>query len=125
MDLLICLSTTAAYVYSIVISIVLLVNPSLVSGKYLMVKNRLQLTFVFFLKGETFFATSAILLLLIILGRFIEVYVNSRTSNILSQIMLLQAENALLVGKYPRIAPVCEDGTCGDGTKKGSKALKK
>ncbi len=32
MDLLVCLSTTAAFVYSLVISIILLVNPSLVSG---------------------------------------------------------------------------------------------
>ena len=32
MDLLVCLSTTAAFVYSLVISIVLLVDPSLVSG---------------------------------------------------------------------------------------------
>ena len=32
MDLLVCLSTTAAFVYSLIISIILLVGPSLVSG---------------------------------------------------------------------------------------------
>ncbi len=100
MDLLVCLSTTAAFVYSLVISIILLVDPSLVSGT---VNNtRFSVGDITHFLGETFYETSAILLFLIILGRFIEVYVNSRTSSILSQIMLLQAENAVLVGKFPR-----------------------
>lgn len=62
------------------------------------------------------------MLLLIILGRYIEVLVNNRTSNILSQIMKLQAENALLVGKYPRS---CSEVDGGDGAKKGNEVSKK
>ena len=75
MDTLVMLSTTTAYVYSVISTIVAMFN-----------KNY---------KAEAFFETSALLLTFIILGRFLEVLAKGQTSNILAKMMELRVTSAL------------------------------
>eukprot|EP01132_Coremiostelium_polycephalum_P005312 gene5312-6617_t len=77
MDLLIVISSTTAYVYSI-ISIIL----NLSSSTY---------------RGPVFFETSAILLTLIILGRYLESVAKGHASDVLSKLLLLQTPTAILI----------------------------
>jgi Cu+-exporting ATPase len=75
MDTLVMLSTTTAYVYSVISTIVAMFN-----------KNY---------KAEAFFEASALLLTFIILGRFLEVLAKGQTSNILAKMMELRVTSAL------------------------------
>ncbi|KAG2386248.1 hypothetical protein C9374_002694 [Naegleria lovaniensis] len=77
MDTLVMLSTTTAYLYSVVNVVV-----------------------AFFLKSyhaEVFFETSAMLLTFIILGRFLEMVAKGQTSNMLSKMMELKVNRALWI----------------------------
>ncbi|KAF0977493.1 hypothetical protein FDP41_003485 [Naegleria fowleri] len=77
MDALVMLSTTTAYLYSV-----------------------LNVVIAFFLKSyhaEVFFETSAMLLTFIILGRFLEILAKGQTSNMLSKMMELKVSRALWI----------------------------
>ncbi len=81
MDLLVILSTTTAYLYSIISIITAIIMKS----DY---------------EPEVFFETSALLLTFIVLGRFLEMLAKGQSSNILQQILKLQASKALLIENY-------------------------
>jgi len=78
-DTLVTLSTWVAYLYSIVVCIANLANPSV--------------------ELEVFFETSAILLTLILFGRFLEMTGKKQTSTAIKSLMKLQPATAVLVGK--------------------------
>lgn len=50
-----------------------------------------------FYAARNFFETSAILLTLILLGRYLEILAKGRTSDVLTRVQQLQATSALLV----------------------------
>ncbi len=77
MDCLVILSTSVAYFYSIISVLIAIVKPDEVS--------------------EAFFETSAMLLTFIVIGRYLEIVVKGQTSNILQQILKLQASSAMAV----------------------------
>eukprot|EP00762_Andalucia_godoyi_P002554 ANDGO_03364.mRNA.1 putative copper-transporting ATPase HMA5 len=78
MDALVVLSTFTAYMYSVVMVIMAMVLHN--SSEY-----------------EPFFETSTILLCLIMFGRWLELLTRGQTTNILEQLMSLQATSAVLV----------------------------
>jgi Cu+-exporting ATPase len=77
MDTLVVLSTSAAYAYSVISTIVAMVNPQF--------------------KGENFCETSAILVMLIMLGRFLEIAAKNSTSAAVTKLLALQPATALLL----------------------------
>lgn len=77
MDTLVVASTTTAYIYSAVSAII-----AMTDSNY---------------PGESFFETSAILLTLIMLGRFMEISAKNRTSQTLTKLLELQPDAALLL----------------------------
>eukprot|EP00027_Filamoeba_sp_ATCC50430_P015976 CAMPEP_0168574166 /NCGR_PEP_ID=MMETSP0413-20121227/18929_1 /TAXON_ID=136452 /ORGANISM="Filamoeba nolandi, Strain NC-AS-23-1" /LENGTH=681 /DNA_ID=CAMNT_0008607477 /DNA_START=237 /DNA_END=2279 /DNA_ORIENTATION=- len=76
MDFLVMLSTTVAYVFSVISAIISMATQR---------------------KLETFFETSAILLTLIVLGRYMEILTKDKASNILKTVLLLQPSHAVLI----------------------------
>jgi Cu+-exporting ATPase len=79
MDTLIMLSTSIAYFYSVICIIM-----SVLGWEFI---------------NEAFFETSAMLLTFIILGRYLEVIAKGKTSNILSKLIELRVNNAILINK--------------------------
>ncbi|EGG24788.1 P-type ATPase [Cavenderia fasciculata] len=77
MDLLVMISSTIAYGYSCVSSIILLFDASY--------------------HGEVFFETSSILLTLIILGRYLEAVAKGNAGNVLKSLLSLQAQTSILI----------------------------
>ncbi len=59
----------------------------------------LALSLFLFLLGKPFFETSAILLMLIMLGRLLESITRSKTSNVLTKLLELQADSTILLRK--------------------------
>lgn len=78
MDALVVLSTLTAYVYSVVMVILAMAYDN--AAEY-----------------EPFFETSTILLCLVMLGRWLELLTQGKTSDVLQQLMTLQASSAVLV----------------------------
>ncbi len=79
MDTLVVLSTSTAYFYSAISTII-----SMTYDNY---------------EAESFFETSAVLLMLIMLGRYLEAAARGKTSNILVKLAKLQATTAILMRK--------------------------
>jgi len=84
MDTLIMLSTGIAYLYSTCISITILALGGQSSNHVL---------------DDVFFDTSGIVLVLILLGRYLELLAKRQTSTALSQLLQLQAETAILANE--------------------------
>lgn len=77
MDVLVCMSTLTAYTYSVVAMVLTVTVPSF--------------------DGESFFETSAILIALVLLGRYLEAHALGNTSNSLKKLLALQADTATLL----------------------------
>jgi len=88
MDTLIALSTTIAYVYSVCISIAILA----VDGQS---GNPIY--------KDTFFETSGVVIVLILLGRYLEMLAKRQTTNSLSTLMQLQSDTAILADEEVEI----------------------
>ncbi len=82
MDCLVILSTSVAYIYSVISVLVAI--------------------FIVEETSEAFFETSAMLLTFITIGRYLEIVVKGQTSNILQQILKLQASSALVVENFEK-----------------------
>eukprot|EP01122_Echinamoeba_exundans_P007896 TRINITY_DN251_c0_g1_i3.p1 TRINITY_DN251_c0_g1~~TRINITY_DN251_c0_g1_i3.p1 ORF type:complete len:945 (+),score=99.78 TRINITY_DN251_c0_g1_i3:94-2928(+) len=91
-DTLVALSTGTAYLYSIVIFIYALVDPTV--------------------RLEVFFETSAILVSLILLGRYLEMLGRRQTSTVLHSLKQLQPDVATVVGRAKLLGDSlsCDDG---------------
>lgn len=94
MDLLVMLSTTTAYGYSFVSCLVAFATSDSSIGACRYCVIRLTIGFV---AARNFFETSAILLTLILLGRYLEILAKGRTSDVLSRVQQMQATSAVLV----------------------------
>lgn len=77
MDVLVCMSTLTAYSYSVVAMVLSVTVPSF--------------------DGESFFETSAILIALVLLGRYLEAHALGNTSSSLKKLLALQADTATLL----------------------------
>jgi len=84
MDVLVALGSSAAYFYSLLICILCLSNDHY--------------------EGNVFFETSALLISIVLLGRYVEHVAKGRTSEALSVLMSLQAATALLITVDPSAA---------------------
>ncbi|KAJ3216765.1 hypothetical protein HK099_005740 [Clydaea vesicula] len=76
MDMLVVLSTTTAYLYSTAAMIITAVKLSI---------------------GTHFFETSSLLITIIIIGRYITIYVRGKTASVLKEVCSLQPHTAILV----------------------------
>lgn len=78
MDLLICISTTVAYLYSVIIGLILAIDPALVNS-------------------ATYFETSALIMTFILLGRYLEILAKSKTYTVLDSLNKHHKGESLLV----------------------------
>jgi Cu+-exporting ATPase len=77
-DLLISISTTVAYMYSVIVGLILAIDPSLVNG-------------------DTYFETSALIMTFILLGRYLEILAKSKTYTVLDSLNKHHKGESLLV----------------------------
>jgi Cu+-exporting ATPase len=77
-DLLISISTTVAYLYSVIVGLILAIDPSLVNG-------------------DTYFETSALIMTFILLGRYLEILAKSKTYTVLDSLNKHHKGESLLV----------------------------
>ncbi len=94
MDVLVALGTTAAYVYSLYLSI-----ESIGSGAHMV---------------DLYFETSAVIITLIILGKLFEVRAKGRSSEAIKKLMGLQAKTALVLRDGEEIEVPLEEVLVGD-----------
>ncbi len=96
MDTLIALGTGVAYLYSIFVSVMILVG----KGGYGL--------------HELYFETTALLLMFILLGKYLEAVAKGRTSSAIKHLMTLQPTTALLVRNGSEVEIAVEDVVVGD-----------
>ncbi|MBO7742598.1 copper-translocating P-type ATPase [Paenibacillus sp. MWE-103] len=96
MDVLVALGTSAAYFYSLYLTLEWAASPHAMHAP------------------ELYFETSAILITLILLGKWFETLAKGRTSEAIKKLMGLQAKTALVVREGREMAVPLEDVVAGD-----------
>lgn len=91
MDVLIVIGTTAAYVYSVIVTLF----PEIV-------------------QGAAYFDTAAVIITLILIGKYLEAAARGRTSQAIKKLMKLQAKTAHVIRKGKEIEIPIEDVVIGD-----------
>jgi Cu+-exporting ATPase len=94
MDVLVALGTSAAYFYSLYEALKTLLNPSYMPDLY--------------------FETSAVLITLILIGKYFEALAKGRTTEAISKLLSLQAKEAIVVRSGQELKVPLEDVVIGD-----------